>query len=195
MPQSTPAATAHRPTSVPLAGGDTLADRLSAMTHDLLGAAGADRRLTWTNPAWQPLLGWTAEELAARSYHELIHPDDLERVQAFERNVLAGQAGERPEAELRLRASDGTYRWFVFSTSYSMADELVFFCGKDVTARKQSEEELRAAEERFRAVTGSTRDGIVSADLDGPDHLLEPRAPRRSSAARRTRCSAARSPT
>jgi PAS domain S-box-containing protein len=167
MPQSTPAATPHRPTSVPLAGGDTLADRLSAMTHDLLGAAGADRRLTWTNPAWHPLLGWTAEELAARSYHELIHPDDLERIRAFERNVLAGRAGERPEAELRLRAGDGTYRWFVFSTSYSMADELVFFCGKDVTARKQSEEELRAAEERFRAVTGSTRDGIVSSDLAG----------------------------
>ena len=43
----------------------------------------------------------------------------------------------------------------------------MFFCGKDVTARKQGEEELRAAEERFRAVTSSTRDGIVSADLNG----------------------------
>jgi PAS domain S-box-containing protein len=48
-----------------------------------------------------------------------------------------------------------------------MADELVFFCGKDITARKHGEEELRAAEERFRAVTGSTRDAIVSADLNG----------------------------
>ena len=81
--------------------------------------------------------------------------------------MLAGRAGDRPEAELRLRATDGTYRWFVFSTSYSVADELVFFSGKDITARKQGEEELRAADERFRAVTGSTRDGIVSADLNG----------------------------
>ena len=183
-----------RPLPFPLAGGDTLADRLSAMTHDLLGAAGADRRLTWTNPAWQPLLGWSPEELAARCYHELIHPDDLERVKAFELDVLAGRAGDRPEAELRLRATDGTYRWFVFSTSYSMADELVFFCGKDITARKQGEEELRAAEERFRAVTGSTRDGIVSADLNGRIIFwnarrrvdLRPRRPRRCSAGRST---------
>ena len=73
----------------------------------------------------------------------------------------------RPETELRLRARDGSYRWFVFSTTYSQPDGLVFLCGKDVTARKQGEEELRAAEERFRALTGSTRDGIVSADVSG----------------------------
>ena len=158
-----------RPPSSPvqLAAGDTLAERLSAMTHDLLAAAGADRRLIWTNPAWQPLLGWSAEELAAGSYHALVHPDDLERVQQAERAVLAGRAGERPETELRLRGRDGAYRWFVFSTSYSPLDEVVFFCGKDITARKRGEEEVRAAEERFRAVTGSTSDGIVSADVGG----------------------------
>ena len=164
-PPSSAAST--RPATVPLAGGDTLADRLSTMTHDLLAAAGGDRRLVWTNPAWQPLLGWTAEELAADSYHGLVHPDDLGRVTAAERKVLAGRAGERPETELRLRGRDGAYRWFVFATNYSPADELVFFSGKDITARKQSEEELRAADERFRAVTGSTRDGIVSADVNG----------------------------
>jgi PAS domain S-box-containing protein len=152
---------------LPVPGGDTLANRLSTMTNDLLGAAGADRRLVWTNPAWQPLLGWTPEELAARSYHELVHPDDRERVSEAEREVLAGRAGERPETELRLRARDGSYRWFVFGTSHSPADELVFFSGKDITARKQGEEELRAADERYRAVTGSTRDGIVSADVNG----------------------------
>jgi PAS domain S-box-containing protein len=158
---------ASRPAGLPPAAGDALADRLWEMTHDLLAAAGADRRLTWTNPAWEPLLGWTAEELAVDSYHRLVHPDDLGRILAFEHDVLAGRAGERPETEVRLRAHDASYRWFVFSASYSVADELVFLCGKDVTARKQSEEELRAADERFRAVTASTRDGIVSADGGG----------------------------
>jgi PAS domain S-box-containing protein len=160
-------AASNPPASVTLAGGDALADRLWEMTHDLLAAAGTDRRLTRTNPAWGALLGWTADELRADSYHRLAHPDDLERITAFERELLAGRAGERPETELRLRARDGSYRWLVFSASYSLADELVFFSGKDVTARKQGEEELRAADERFRAVTASTRDGIVSADGNG----------------------------
>jgi PAS domain S-box-containing protein len=160
-------AASNPPASITLAAGDALGERLWAMTHDLLAASGADRRLTWTNPAWGPLLGWTADELRADSYHRLVHPDDLERIKAFERDLLAGRAGERPENELRMRARDGTYRWLVFSASYSAADELVFFCGKDVTARKQGEEELRAADERFRAVTASTRDGIISADGNG----------------------------
>ena len=133
---------------------------------------------------------------APRSYHELIHPDDLERIKAFERRGARRDApatGPRPSCACAPR--DGTYRWFVFSASYSIADELVFFCGKDVTARKQGEEELRAAEERFRAVTGSTRDGIVSADLDRPDHLLERRRRDDLRPHRPRRCSAARSPT
>ena len=165
----------------PTAG--SLAERLAAITHDLLGAAGADRRLIWTNPAWQPLLGWTAEELAARSYHELIHPEDLPRVQDAERRrARAAAPATRPETELRLRARDGSYRWFVFSTNYAPADALVYFSGKDITARKHGEEELRAADERFRAVTGSTRDAIVSADGTAAS-LLERAAPRRCSAA------------
>jgi len=166
MTTPTPAAS-NPPAGIRLAAGDALADRMWAMTHDLLAVAGADRRLTWTNPAWQPLLGWSADELRADSFHRLVHPDDLGVVAAFERDLLSGTAGERPETELRLRARDGGYRWLMFSASYSPADELVFFCGKDITARKQGEEELRAAEERFRAVTGSTRDGIVSADGNG----------------------------
>jgi len=162
-----PTSASHAPVPFTLVGGDTPADRLAAMTHDLLAASGADRHLTWTNPAWQPLLGWTAEELAAASYHGLVHPDDLDDVVAFEHELLRNRAGERPELELRLRARDGSFRWFMVSATYSVADELVFFCGKDITARRQGEEELRAAEERFRAVTGSTRDGIISADASG----------------------------
>src|SRR3954466_13670734 len=107
------------PPSFTLTGGNALAERLATLTHDLLGAVDAGRRLVWTNPAWEPVLGWTAEELRAGSYHEIVHPDDLERVQAAEEDVLAGRAGARPETEMRLRAKDGAYFWFVFSTSYA----------------------------------------------------------------------------
>ena len=138
------------------------------MTHDLLGAAGADRRLIVDQPrvaAAARLDGGGARRPALPRAHPPRRPRRGSRRSSA--RCSPGNAGDRPETELRLRARDGSYRWFVFSTSYSPADELVFFSGKDVTARKQGEEELRAAEERFRAVTGSTRDGIVSADLNG----------------------------
>ena len=169
--------------AVALAGGETLADRLAAMTHNLLGAGRrrAAPRLDQPRVAFAARLDGRGS--GRRLYHELVHPDDLDRVKQAEIAVLAGLAGERPETELRLRARDGAYRWFVFSTSYSPPDGLVFFCGNDVTARKQGEEELRAAEERFRALTGSTRDGIVSADVSGTSSSGT-RAPRRSSVVR-----------
>jgi PAS domain S-box-containing protein len=160
-------AASNPPAGIAPAAGDAPGERLWAMTHDLLAAAGEDRRLTWTNPAWEQLLGWTAEELRSGSYLSLVHPDDVERAKAFERDLRAGRAGERPETELRLRARDGSYRWLMVSAAHSVADELVFLSAKDVTARKHGEEELRAADERFRAVTASTRDGIVSADGNG----------------------------
>ena len=139
-PMTIPFTSTNPGDAVALAGGETLADRLAATTHNLLGAADAERRLVWTNPAWQPLLGWTAEDLAAGSYHELVHPDDLPRVRQAESAVLAGLAGERPETELRLRARDGAYRWFLFSTSYSQPDGLVFLCGKELRAERKLQE-------------------------------------------------------
>jgi PAS domain S-box-containing protein len=143
------------------------ADRFAALTHDLLAAADSGRRLTWTNPAWRTVLGWTPEELSDQPYHHLVHPDDLPSLREFERDLLAGRAGERPEIELRLRARDGAHRWFLFGASHSPADREVFLAGKDVTGRKRGEEQLSAADARFRAVTGSTSDAIVSADGGG----------------------------
>ena len=149
-------------------GAEPLAGRLAALTHDLLAAASLpDRRLVWTNPAWYPLLGWSEEELQAVTYDRLVHPDDLPRLERGEAALLAGRAGERPEIDMRVRGRDGAYRMLSFSATHSPDDGLVFVCGKDVTARRQGEEDLRSADERYRAVTDSTRDGVVSADING----------------------------
>jgi PAS domain S-box-containing protein len=129
--------------------GDAHAERLAAITPDLLAAADQRRHLTWTNPAWQRLLGWTASQLAGGSYHRLVHPGDRARVRAAEA-LVAGRAGEQPEIELRLRSRSGSYHWFVFSTSDSPAAGLVYLCGKDISARKRDEAEARAAGERRR---------------------------------------------
>ena len=43
---------------------------------DLLCIAGSDGRFKRLNPAWQPALGWTLEELLARPFLDFVHPDD-----------------------------------------------------------------------------------------------------------------------
>ncbi len=54
------------------------AEQLVALSHDLMGAVDAGRRLVWTNPAWKALLGWEPEELAGVVYSDLLHPADRE---------------------------------------------------------------------------------------------------------------------
>lgn len=51
-------------------------DRILDLSQDLFAVAGFDGRLRSVNPAWTRLLGWTEEELLARPFIEIIHPDD-----------------------------------------------------------------------------------------------------------------------
>ena len=75
--------------------------RLFALSLDLLGLAGFDGYLKLVNPAWESVLGWTAEEIYARPYLEIVHPDDRERT-AAEALALAGDRTETRDFEIRV---------------------------------------------------------------------------------------------
>src|SRR3954447_1345627 len=80
--------------------------RLFAMSPDLLAAAGFDGLLKLFNDAWAEQLGYSREELAAKPYLELVHPDD----RAETENEIARLArGERvSEYVCRIIREDGT---------------------------------------------------------------------------------------
>ena len=42
---------------------------------DLLAVGGFDGKLRRVNPAWTDALGWSEEELLARPFAELFHPE------------------------------------------------------------------------------------------------------------------------
>ena len=46
---------------------------------------------------------------------------------------------------------------------------------RDMTARKQAEEALRASEERFRTITTTAQEGIWAVDRDGKTLFVNPR--------------------
>jgi PAS domain S-box-containing protein len=132
------------------------AERLFALSQDLLGAADADGRLRWVNAAWERLMGWPLDELYAHPYLEFIHPDDVAKVAAFADELTRTPPGESRQVETRARRRDGTYRWLRCSAAVAGGPEpMVYLSGTDVTDLHEALDDLarsNAELERFASV-------------------------------------------
>jgi diguanylate cyclase (GGDEF)-like protein/PAS domain S-box-containing protein len=101
---------------------------------------------------------------------DLIHPDDLEKASAALGEVIAGTRSPFEPLELRLRDAWGAYREFecVGRNLEEDADiQGVVVTARDVTARKRTEAQLRAAEQRFQVAFEHAPIAITIVDLDG----------------------------
>ena len=142
------------------------AARLVALSHDLMGAVDVHRRLVWTNPAWQAVLGWEPDELAGVVYSDLLHPDDRPAAETAERALVAG-AGRWPEAEFRVRTRSGDYRWILWSGVAAPDQGLLYISGKDVSARNEATAQRSELFARYRALVANLPD--VIATMFDPD--------------------------
>jgi hypothetical protein len=77
----------------------------------LIGTALPDGQCDFMGQSWLDYTGQTREEVLGWGWSNVIHPDDRESVETNWKRGLA--SGKRVEQELRARAADGTYRWFL----------------------------------------------------------------------------------
>ena len=126
----------------------TTAARHFELSRDLLCTADLDGHLVELNGAWEETLGWSRAELTARPFSEFVHPDDRERTA---RSAAALRAGDRPERLVnRYLTKDGGYRWIEWSSAFDPEQGLIYAAARDVTDRREAEQRVREAEERFR---------------------------------------------
>jgi two-component system cell cycle sensor histidine kinase/response regulator CckA len=134
------------------------------LSLDLLSIAGADGRFRRLNRAWEDVLGTPREELYARHWTELVHPDDQRRtVEEFARADRSG----RMNFENRYRHRDGSYRWLEWRTIRNEDEKLYYSVARDVTERRQEQERLRASEAYRAAVHEASTDAIIAFDARG----------------------------
>ncbi len=108
---------------------------------------------------------------------EHIHPDDRERVQAIFRNAIAGQSNEG-ELEYRLVLPDGSVRWIYLRGRMVASPEhkgRMLGIAMDVTARKQSEQELRTVQQERQQSMALLSSFIHSAPIGFALHDREMR--------------------
>src|SRR5665213_3402971 len=82
-------------------------ERIWQVSEDLLGVSNFDGYFPSVNPAWNSLLGWSADELPHMHVSELRHPDDAEDANAQRERLAQGVPTVRMEN--RFRHKDGSW--------------------------------------------------------------------------------------
>jgi PAS domain S-box-containing protein len=143
-------------------------DQFFSVSLDLLCIADFEGRFTRVNPAWQEALGWTAADLTASPYLNLVHPDDT--ASTARESARLAEGGVTVNFENRYRCKDGTYRWLNWKAVGNHDRGLIFATARDVTDEKraarelqQNAAELTAANRELEAFSYS-----VSHDLRAP---------------------------
>jgi len=133
------------------------------------------RTVLYVSPAFERVWGRSCAQLYKNPmlWLEAIHPDDLPGVQ---RAIEALCQGAPYDIEYRIARPDGTRRW-ISDHGYPRRDSatgqvtLITGVASDITERKH-------AERRFRAVTETANDAVVSADSHGNIVYFNPAAER-----------------
>ena len=104
----------------------------------------------FVNREFERLWGLSLEDLAGTRWADLVHPDDREQYIATYRDAFQRQVTF--EAQCRLRAVSGEYRWVKTKAAPRFTESGTFLgfvgCSVDITDIKQSENALRQADRR-----------------------------------------------
>jgi PAS domain S-box-containing protein len=141
-------------------------DRIFTLSPDLITVADFDGHFTRVNPAVEQILGYTEEELLARPYLDLVHPDDRERTAA--EAAAIGRGKTTLSFENRFVAKDGSPRVLEWTSTPVVDDGLMYGVARDVTERQQAETELRrlASEHAaLRRVATLVAKGVSGAEV------------------------------
>jgi PAS domain S-box-containing protein len=121
----------------------------------MVWSARPDGTIDFISGAWQQHLEVPAQEVERWDWVARLHPEDRSRVLEHWHGLIA--SGTPSEIEMRLRRSDGSYRWFLArqQPSRDEAGGVARWYGTltDIEERRQSEEKLRRSAEELQALS------------------------------------------
>ena len=117
-----------------------LLDRFFSLSIDMLCIAGYDGYFKRLNPAWEPVLGYSIEELTSSPFLEFVHPSDRSTTLGEMQRLVTGHS--TISFENRYRAKDGSYRWMLWNATPFPEQQLIYAAARDITERKHAEEVL-----------------------------------------------------
>jgi len=131
------------------------------LSVDMIGIASLDGFFKRVNPAFTRTLGYSEEELLAKSFIEFVHPEDVAMTQdVMEKKLASGQAVIN--FENRHRHKDGSYRWLSWMST-PVEGGLLYGVARDVTEQKRALQVLEQREQELKHMLRCprSRQGLV----------------------------------
>jgi len=129
-----------------------------------------------TNPAFMETLGYTEAELTSRPFIDFVHPED--RQTTLDEMTSQMQKGFTINFENRYVCKDGSLRWLAWRAIYNRNEGITYATARDITYRKQAEEELKRLTHKIGLILNSAGEGIYGVDLEGKVTFINPAAAR-----------------
>lgn len=128
-----------------------------------------DGKCIQSNPFFQELLGYSAEELRNISFVQYTHPETLDAQITLLDEMIRGER-DYYQIEKRYIRKDGTEMWGRLTASLvrDSSGEPMFTVGivEDITERKHMDEIARESRQRLGLLVQQTPLGVISWDLD-----------------------------
>jgi PAS domain S-box-containing protein len=115
------------------------------LAPQMVAVLGPGRERLYANSIGLAYVGTTLEKWRQQSIGSELHPDDVERVKAAAERGMSSRSAY--ELEVRVRKSDGTYRWFLARYNPMSVDQgqpsRWYVACTDIEDRKRAEERLQ----------------------------------------------------
>ncbi len=143
--------------------------------QDVIVLTGPEGSITYISPSCLGVFGSAPEELMRRMWGDLVHDEDLDKLELFYAKSLRGEGGVIPEYRVRC---GGEERWVSHSWSPIVKDGEVWqvvSAVNDITWRKNAEKALQMSLDELEQTNKELNDftHIVSHDLKAPLMTIE----------------------
>ncbi len=153
--------------------------QLAERTADLVFRIDLQKGLTYANPAWERVTGFTLQQLASGQeiVGRIIHPDHWQPFVTLWRAVLSGSMPEGPVA-LKCLHKDGQTLWLSFNIlpTYDEGGHLIAIegTGRDTTMISHLVREVRQRDDQLRLFLNLSNAAATAAGFDeAADKALE----------------------
>jgi PAS domain S-box-containing protein len=157
---------------------------LADNVHDVIWTTGTDMQFTYISPSVMALRGMTPEEAMKETFREALTPESYRtlmehRAKGLEAWKNKGSLPENIVMDLEFRRRDGSTVWTEMAVTPVFDSKRVSVGAvgiiRDISRRRQAEQELRESQEKFRSLVENASDIHFSLTADGVTSYVSPR--------------------